>query len=567
MNEDFRKSIPAPLEAIPFDIPRPYETELANGLKIIIVEDSRHPIVTMRLAFRSGEIDDPKGLNGLTSAMTELLNEGTGKYSSRELAERIENLGANLSVSAGLDNTLVRASTLSAYRGEVLDLIAELVLRPTFPENELNLYKQNAIEGLKYQRSQPDFLADEQMAKAVYGDHPYGTNSPNEKEIEKITRDEIIELHKRKFIPNNATLIAIGDVRSETFENEIEGLFGEWKKGEVEQANLPAPPERAERELTIVDRPGSSQANIVLSNLAISRNDPDYFRVLVMNQILGAGASSRLFMNLREEKGYTYGAYSRIYAKRHLGSFEATSEVRTAVTGESLKEFFYELDRIRNEKPSEDELIDAKNFLSGVFPIRAETQGGLTNLIVAQMLYDLPDDYLQTYREKVNAVTGEEVQRVANKYVLPDQIAMVIVGDAEAVLPQAREFAQNIEIVDAKGKPKSMEIFENDPSAPTMDIGGAWALSIDFQGQKMPVTLVLEQDGDSISGKMESMIGEGEVQNGSVKGNKISASVSSDFQGQSIELIFKGTVDGDSMTGTISTSMIPAPMEFAGKRT
>jgi len=566
MSEDFRKNIPEPLETIPFDIPKPFRTELSNGLKIVIVEDNRHPIITIRLAFRSGDINDPKGLNGLTSAMTELLNEGTEKYGSRELAEKIENLGASLSASSGSDNTVVRASTLTAYRAEILDLIGELVLSPTFPENELELYKQNAIEGLKYQRSQPDFLADEQMAKIIYGDHPYGVHSPNEDEIAKLTRDDLVEIHKQKLIPNNATLIAVGDVNSEEFVKEIEGIFNGWEKGETEEIELPDTPTRSERTLTIVDRPGSSQANIVLSNIALKRNNPDYFPVLVMNQVLGAGASSRLFMNLREEKGYTYGAYSRIYSKRHTGSFEATSEVRTSVTGDSLKEFFYELERIRNEKVSDEELLDAKNFLSGVFPIRAETQGGLTNLIVSQLLYDLPEDYLQTYRDRISAVTAEDVERVANKYVKPDEIAMVIVGDAEEVLPQAGEFTKSIKIFDAKGKEKSMSDYETDSTSSTENVGGSWELSIDFQGQKLPVTLVLEQDGEKISGKMESMLGEGEIQEGTIKGNKINAVAGSEFQGQKLELNLKGTVDGDEMSGTIATSMVPVPMEFTGKR-
>ena len=566
MSEDFRKNIPEPLETIPFDIPKPFRTELSNGLKIVVVEDSRHPIITIRLALRSGDINDPAGLNGLTSAMTDLLNEGTEKYNSKDLAEKIESLGANLSASAGLDNTVVRASTLTAYRAEILDLIGELVLSPTFPANELELYKQNAIEGLKYQRSQPDFLADEQMAKIIYGDHPYGVNSPNEDEIAKLSRNDLVEIHKRKFIPNNATLIAVGDVNSAELVKEIEDLFSGWEKGDVEEIDLPGTPERNDRTLTIVDRPGSSQANIVLSNIAMNRNNPDYFPVLVMNQVLGAGASSRLFMNLREEKGYTYGAYSRSYAKRHTGSFEATSEVRTAVTGESLKEFFYELERIRNEKVSDEELIDAKNFLAGVFPIRAETQGGLTNLIVSQQLYDLPEDYLQTYRDKINGVTAEDVERVANKYVKPDQIAMVIVGDAEEVLPQAGEFTENIKIVDAKGDVKNMSDYETDSTAEAESVAGTWELSIDFQGQKLPVTLVLEQDGETISGKMESMLGEGEIQEGTVNGNKINVIAGSEFQGQKLELNLKGTVVGDEMTGTISTSMVPVPMEFTGKR-
>src|SRR5690606_23475040 len=239
---------------------------------------------------------------------------------------------------------------------------------------------------------------------------------------------ESLERRRREvFLPNNAVFIAVGDIQKDQFLLELEELFGDWESGDRHLHEGADFPERNERTLTIVDRPGSAQANIVLANHGIRRDDPDYFPVIVMNQILGAGASSRVFMNLREEKGYTYGAYTRLDTKRFGGTFEATAEVRTAVTGESLKEFFYELERIRDEEVLDDELNDAKNFLTGVFPIRAETQEGLMNLILNQELYGLPHDYLQTYRENVDAVTAADVQRVANAYVLPEVAAMVIV--------------------------------------------------------------------------------------------------------------------------------------------
>ena len=566
INEDFRKEIPEPLEAIAFGIPKPFETELPNGLKIVVIEDSRHPIISFRLAIRTGDVNDPEGAVGLTSTMVSMLNEGTDKHSSKELAQEIERLGAGLSARAGFDNTIISASTLSSYKTEVIELLAELVLTPSFPENELSLYKQNAIEGLKFQRSQPDFLADEQVAKVVYGEHPYGVNSPTADDIEKITRDQLVKIHHESFIPNNATLIVVGDIESDELVSEIKASFGDWQQGEIKKLELPELPNRTEKTLTIVDRPGSTQSNIILANLGLKRTDPDYFDVLVMNQILGAGASSRLFMNLREEKGYTYGAYSRSYSKRHAGSFEATSEVRTAVTGDSLKEFFYELNRIRDDRADEQELQDAKNFLTGVFPIRAETQGGLTGLIVAQKLHDLPEDYLETYRDKVNAVTLENVQRVANKYITPEKIAIVIVGDAEEVLPQANSYTDNIEVFDTDGNVQDIEKYAITSNDETVDVSGEWELTVEAQGQKLPVSLTLIQDGEKVSGKLESMLGEGEITDGKVAGNKFSASAKTEFQGQEVGLGIKGIVEGNSMSGTMSTDMIPMPLEFSGNR-
>jgi len=285
-----------------------------------------------------------------------------------------------------------------------------------------------------------------------------------------------------------------------------------------------------------------------------------------MNQILGAGASSRLFMNLREEKSYTYGAYSSFDSRRLLGTFEASSEVRSAVTGDALSEFFYELNRIREDKITEEELQDAKSFLTGVFPIRAETLEGLTNLIVSQKLYDLPEDYLQTYRDKVNAISIEDVQNAAQKYIHPEKIAIVIVGDAEEILPQVKDYAENIEIFDTEGNPQDISNYGKPAEEPTINLTGNWALTIDFQGQQIPVSLSLEQTDAQISGKLESMLGEGKIENGKVSGNAFSAVATSEMQGQTLELAISGMLENDEMKGTISAPMIPMPLEFSGKR-
>ena len=454
MTPNNMKPPPGPLAPISFDIAKPFETKLDNGLRIVIVENRRLPIVSLRLAFDSGDIHDPREARGITSAMAQMLTEGTANYNSRQLAERIERFGAALSAHASDDFTIISASALSLYRSELLQLMAEVTLRPTFPEEELDLYRRNTIENLKFQRSQPSFLANEQAARLIYGNHPYAVVSPNAEDIEKLDREALAAFRSQTLIPNNAMFIAVGDVDKDALVKEIDEMFGGWQAGEVQAPVAADLPVRSSRTLTIVDRPGSAQSNIVLANRAISRTDPDYFPVMVMNQVLGAGASSRVFMNLREEKGYTYGAYTRLNTKRLAGDLEATAEVRNDVTGDSLKEFFYELERISAEPVREDEIADAQNFLTGVFPIRAETQEGLTNLIVNQHLYGLPEDYLQTYRDKVTAVTIDDIQRVATEYVRPADMAIVIVGDAAQVRPQADTFADSVEILDTEGKPK-----------------------------------------------------------------------------------------------------------------
>lgn len=568
MTEEFRKTPPTPLAPIPFQIAQPFETELANGLKVIIFENRRLPIINFRLAFRSGDINNPPDSRGLNSAMASLLTQGTANYSSKELAEEVENLGASLHASSSSDNTIVSASALTMYRSEILRLLAEILLQPTFPENELSLYKQNSIKSLQYQRSQADFLADEQVSRIIFGSHPYGAATLTPEDIDKLSREKLVEFHQQRLIPNNAMLIVVGDVNQDELLDELNRVLGEWKSGEVEEFDFDAPPTRSEKTLTIVDRVGSAQSNIVLSNLGIERTNPDYFSVLVMNQILGAGASSRLFMNIREEKGYTYGAYSSFDSRRLTGAFEATAEVRTAVTGDSLKEFFYELERIRDEKVGENEIQDAQNFLMGVFPIRAETQEGLTNLIVAQKLYNLPDDYLQTYRENINAVTIEDVQRVANKYIHPDKIALVIVGDAEEILKQAKSYAEKVEVFDTDGNPQELGKYEQKEDQSPADVNGKWSLTIELQGQNLPVSFELDQTGSAFTGDFESPFGAGKIEAGTVTGNKLKGTISIDFQGQNVEVSLNAAVENEtSIKGILVPQMEGLPdLPFTGNK-
>lgn len=561
-----QKTAPEPLAPVPFQIPASFETTLPNGLRVVIFDDERLPLVSFRLAFLSGESHDPKDHVGLTAAMVSMMTEGTEAYSSRELAEKIERLGASLNVSSSDDFTIVSASALSMYTADILDLIAEVVFKPTFPLEELDLYRRNTIENLKYQRSQPNFLANEQTSRILYGSHPYATIAPKAADIEKLDRDDLVRLHKARLLPNNAVLVVVGNVERDDLLTKLQDHFGDWPEGESSQADDPTLPERSERTITIVDRPGSAQTNIVLANRAVKRTHPDYFPMLVMNQILGAGASSRVFMNLREEKGYTYGAYTRMDMKRLAGDIEATAEVRTAVTGDSIKEFFYELNRIRDERVPDEELKDAKNYLTGVFPLRAETQEGMTGLILNQQLYGLPTDYLQTYRDKVNSVTADDVQRVAREHIHPDRLAMVLVGDAGEILPQVREYSPNIEIFDTDGNPKELADYERDVDARDADLAGTWELSLDFQGQAVPVTLTVDQDGTSITGKVVTMLGEGEIRSGSVVGSKFSAIAVTEMQGQSLELTISGKVSADSVNGSISAPIIPEPLTFTGMR-
>jgi zinc protease len=454
--EAFRSQMPPPLAPRPLNLPEHVEITLPSGLGLVVVEDKRLPLISFRLAFRSGDANDPEELPGFSDMMSSLLTEGTLKRNSRQIAEEVERFGATLAVGSSSDFTTVAASSISLYADEILDLMADVTLNPSFPENEVNLARENTKQLLIQQRAQPTFLASERLSQVVFGKHPYSRLSPTPEMLDLMTRDHLVKYRETTYIPNNAVFMVVGDVDRDAIIQRIEKLFGDWKPGALPELNLPELPKRHKRSVYVVDRPGSAQSNIVIANEGITRTSSDYFPMLLMHTILGANASSRLFMNLREEKGYTYGAYSNLDARRLAGTFRATAEVRTPVTGASLHEFFYELGRIRDEAVSADELKNAKSYLSGVFPIRIETQDGLIDQLVSIRMYDLPPDYLETYREQINAVSAADIQRVAQAHVTPDRAAVVIVGDAAEINEQVKEYADTIEVYDTDGKPKAV---------------------------------------------------------------------------------------------------------------
>ena len=563
---DFLKQQPPPLPARPIKLPTAYETILPNGLAVIVVEDSRLPLISYRLAFRTGDAHDPPQLPGLMDMLTGLLTEGTPSRTSREIADETARLGATLQAGANSDYTTVAASSLTTFGDQVLELLADVALRPVFPPGEVELVKQNTKESLKQQRAQPSFLAGETVARVMFGNHPYHVTAPTPESVDATTRDRLVEFHQSTFAPNSAVLFIAGDVQQNSILERVENLFGGWQPGNVIGDDFPAPPLRTSRAAYIVDRPGSAQANIVIANAGITRTSDDYFPLLLMHTVLGANASSRLFMNLREEKGYTYGAYSSLDARRTAGTFRSTAEVRTPVTGDSLKEFFYELNRIRNEPVSEKEIADAKSYLTGVFPLRLETQEGLVDQLLQIKMFGLPQDYLETYRSEIQAVTIEQVQEVAKKYVRPEEAAIIIVGDGAQLLEQVRPYADDIEFYNTAGKRK-------DPPAPASyspeaaaALSGSWSLLIETPlGQSIPATLILSNIGKGFSGKVTSEMGNGEILSVTFDGESFAGTISFDIAGQTVDAQITGELAAQQIEGSIDLENAPA-LPFTGNK-
>src|SRR5688500_5596934 len=398
------------------------------------------------------------------------------------------------------------------------------------------------------------------VSRVIFGDHPYSIVAPTPESIDRSSRDEFVRFHRSKFVPNSAVFIIVGDVRYDDVLRRLESLFSTWERGEDLVTNFPAPPMRTKRTAFVIDRHGSAQSNIIIANSGITRTNPDYFPLLLMHTVLGANASSRLFMNLREEKGYTYGAYTNLDARRTAGTFRATAEVRTPVTGDSLKEFLYELNRIRSERVSEKEITDAKAYLTGVFPIRLETQEGLTDQLVQIKMLNLPNDYLQHYRDRVQAVTAADIQRVATKYVKPDEAAVVIVGDGAKVLDQIKPYAGDVEIYSTTGKRKSLDAPVN------RDLEGSWSIEVETPlGQNIPATLTLAREGQGFIAKILSEMGDADLGVVSMNDNSFQTTTHLEIDGHSVEAEVFARFYGDQTEGTLKLQNSPS-LPFTGSK-
>jgi zinc protease len=453
-SEAWRKRPPIPAPASPFKLPALREVKLNNGLALVLIENHRVPMVSVSLGIPVGGVNDPAGQAGLSEAVASLLNDGAGNRSSLQLARAIETLGGQLSVSANDDYTEVYGSVIAENLEPMLELFSDVILHPTFPEEEVALYKKNRVEGLMVQRQEPSFLVSERFNLAIYDTHPYAVTAPKPEAIEALDRGKIESFYKTYYTPNDSTLVITGDFDAAKIEAILRVSFSEWKAATNAAQKLPQLTEQTKRRIYLIDRPGSEQADFRIGNLAVAHSDKDYFALLVANAILGDGTGSRLFLNIREKKGYTYDVSSSAHAPRMRGTFFGSSETRNEVTLPAIREILLEFERIRNQKVSTKDLQNAKNYLNGGFSLSLSTQGGVTNAIVLTRMLGLTSDYLEQYRERIEAVTAEQVQAVARKYIRTDTPTIVVVGDAKK-LQKSLATLGTLEVFDVEGKRKN----------------------------------------------------------------------------------------------------------------
>ena len=446
---------PVNKEVLKVKLPRAEEATLKNGLQVVLLPSTKVPTFNMQLVVLSGGLSDKADYRGLANFTAALLREGTTKRSSKDIAEQVDALGATLTANSGLSSmtSVVATSGLVENLDPTLGLFADVIRNPTFPQAEVDKYKTRTLAQLQFQRSIPQFLAAEQFSKAIYGtSHPASLVAPPAESLKKLTSKDLADFHATYYRPNNAIIAIVGDVTMKEILPKLEKAFGDWQKGDVPSMTIPAAPAQSESRIFLIDRPGSVQTVLQLGTLGIERTSPDYFSVLLADRVLGGGPSGRLFLNLREDKGYTYGAYSNFGGSKFRGTWISSSEVRTDVTEGAMKEFMYELNRLRNEPVPAEELENAKRAIVGSFALSLEQPGTLLQNIITQKLYNLPADYWDTYPQKVSAITAADVQKAAQKYLDMSHLQVVAVGDAA----KAREILSKygkVELYDAEGKP------------------------------------------------------------------------------------------------------------------
>jgi zinc protease len=445
---------PVSKEILRVKLPRPYETKLKNGLQVMVLENHKLPTFNMQMVILSGGLADPAEYQGAAQYTANMLREGTKSRNSKQIAEQVDQLGATLTSSSGLSTltSAVFASGLIDNFDSIMELFADVILNPAFPDDEFGKLKTRALGQIRLQRSQAGFLAQEMFLKAMYGSHPASRFALTADQIGKLTPEVLRNFHSSHYKPNNAIFAIVGDVNAQQIVAKLEKVFGSWAKGDVPQTSIPEASDAGPAKIRLIDRPGSVQTNLVLGNLSIRRTDPDYFALETMNQVLGGGGAARLFLNLREDKGYTYGAYSGVQSYKYRGWFRANTEVRTEVTKGSMDELMYEMKRIRDEKVPSEELERAKRTIIGSFALQLESPQSILQNAITQKLYGLPADYWDTYPQKIAAVTSDDVQRVAKKYVDLEHLQIVAVGDAKKIADVLKQYG-TVEIYDTEGKP------------------------------------------------------------------------------------------------------------------
>lgn len=405
---------------------------LPNGM--VVLHAGRHsvPMVSVVMAIRAGSISEPSAKAGLAYLAAALLTEGTQKRTSREISEAIEFVGGSLSASAGADYTTVSLTVLKKDIELGFDLLSDIVRNPAFREEEISRKQKITVNMLIQQNEEPGVVASIAFSKAVFGEHPYGRQVQGTVEtIPAVTRQDLVGFHEAQYAPNNTIVSVVGDISRDELRLLLNRYFGDWQQAKLSDTPLPTVERKNNPTVIKVDK-DLTQSNVILGHLGIARDNPDYYAVSVMNYILGGGGfSSRLMDNIRDNRGLAYDVHSFFSASRYGGSFQAGLQTRNESANTAIAEVIKEVQRIRTEPVSDKELSDAKSYLTGSFPLRIDSNSKIAGFNLVVEYYGLGLDFVDRYPAIINAITKEDIERVAKKYLDPVNYVLVVVGNME----------------------------------------------------------------------------------------------------------------------------------------
>ena len=434
-----RSAPPKPGPPPALKLPAIQKRTLSNGLPVWIVELHKVPVVHVSLVVKAGSGADVRNKFGVAHLTAEMLDEGAGARDALQIADGIDYLGASLSASSTFDAAFVELHVPVARLGSALPIMADVALRPSFPEKELQRVREELLASIVQAQDDPEALVQFAFPRLVFGpQHRYGTMPfGTAASVKSFTVADLRQFHAAHYVPSNAALIVTGDVTAASVVARLESAFGAWKGTAPPAVPVPPAPQLTSRKVYLIDKPGAAQSQIRVGWVGVPRSTPDYFALRILNTVLGGAFTSRLNQNLREEHGYAYGASSAFDMRGSAGPFYAEAAVQTDKTAEALTEFFKELDAIRKPIPA-GELDKAKNYVALRLPRNFETTENLAGSLAQVFVYNLPADYYATFTDRVRAITTADAQRAAERYLQPDKFAVVVVGDLKAIEPGIR---------------------------------------------------------------------------------------------------------------------------------
>ncbi|MET3651541.1 M16 family metallopeptidase [Dyella japonica] len=422
----------------PLPVPQITQRTLPNGLTVWVIPRNGLPKVNVQLAVLGGTSYDDAQHPAQTALMASLLNEGTDKLSSKEIAEKLQSIGGDYGASAGRDSIGISASALASHADELLALVADTALHPSFPAKEVTLQKANSLQSLKVNEADPDWQSMRAFDHAVYGEHPYARDQLTEASINAATPQSLQKLHDERMRPERALLVIVGKINADEVLKTVEQQFGGWKAQGPAPANVTQAPTAVAAQKLLVARTGAVQTNIRYGQPTAPMRDPDFIPLTVANTVLGGGFSSRITHDIREDKGYSYSPYSTLDVRRNGGNTLAVVDVRNDVTGATLAELSKLYQGMATEPASPEELLRAKRLIAGIYLLRNQIQSALANTLARYWLCGMPPSFMTSYVTDTGKVTAEQVQAMGRKYFAPEKQSIILVGDPKAIDPQLK---------------------------------------------------------------------------------------------------------------------------------